>query len=236
MFFDDATESALAARRAHPARAGARGRRVRRVPRGPGTSPRCHVAALECESRDTVVERREGGVADVRGELPPSDAWLEAAPAGSPDGWRLSRGRHRELDDVQRSTRTSSLHRPSGTSTPYGATLVGPAAAAGLQGRWLTLLLDARFEIARNTGNSADSAASTSTRRSRSGASGCVPASACPSSSRALSTGLGLHIGQYFFSPDSPAAPRQASTPARRSGAPSTCSRSASGAPSSAAP
>jgi len=205
VFFDDATESALPM-----------GARIRREPghevvayvayRVTPGHHLVHVAAPHCEAQDASVDAPEGGVSDVRGSLAPANHWLEGSPAGSPDGWRLSAGL------IESSTTFSSYQNFFSTGFTslgnVGATLVGPAFTAGLQGRWLTALLDARFQLTRVTGNATVASAlqpgqlaaydSTLSQWSI----GARPGVRVPLVVAALSTGFGLYLGQYFFSPD----------------------------------
>jgi hypothetical protein len=202
VFFDDASESALPL-----------GARIRREPGhevvayvayriAPGHHV-VHVASQHCEAQDAAIDAPEGGVADVKGALSPSNHWLEGTPAGSPDGWRLSAGL------IESSTTFSSYQNFFGSSFNnlgnIGATLVGPTATAGLHGRWLTALLDARFQLARVTGSALTQTAgqlsaydSTFSQWSI----GARPGVRLPLVVAALSTGIGFHVGQYFFSPD----------------------------------
>jgi hypothetical protein len=204
VFFDDATESALPL-----------GARIRREPGhevvayvayrvAPGHHL-VHVSAPHCEAQDASVDAPEGGVADVKGDLPPANHWLEGSPAGSPDGWRLSAGL------IESSTTFSQYQNFFSTSLGslgnIGATLVGPTATAGLQGRWLTALLEARFQLTRITGNVPAAASSggqlTAYDSTLSQWSiGVRPGVRLPLVVAALSTGFGLHFGQFFFAPD----------------------------------
>jgi hypothetical protein len=203
VFFDDATESALPL-----------GARIRREPGhevvayvtyrvAPGHHL-VHVAAPHCEAQDTSVDAPEGGVSDVRGSLAPANHWLQGSPAGSPDGWRLSAGL------IESSTTFNSYKNFFSTSLGslgnIGATLVGPTATAGLQGRWLTALLEARFQLTRVTGNAPTTPSSGQLTAYDSTLSqwsiGVRPGVRVPLVVAALSTGFGLHLGQFFFSPD----------------------------------
>ena len=208
MFFDDATESALpmgVAMRREP------GREVvayvaYRV--APGKHA-VHVAALGCESLDTTVVAPEGGVTDVRGALPLADTWFQGSPAGSPDGWRIGVG------VVESSTTFTTynnffLNYPQGwkpNPLSIGMTMFGPSVVAGLQTRWTTVLIDGRFEYGRNTGAVFDSShdyipVSVNSRLTQ-WLVGARPGLRLPLYIAALSGGLGLHLGQYFFTPDS---------------------------------
>ncbi len=172
VFFDDATESALPL-----------GVRMRREPGrdviayvayrvAPGRHT-VHVAALGCESRDTVIDAPEGGFASVRGALPPSDSWFEATPAGSHDGWRLSAG----------------LLESSPQYAQKDVTLFGGSVVTGYEGRWLTGLLDGRYQV----GRVADTTLSQWTIGAR-------PGIRVPLYLAALTAGVGLHFGQYYAS------------------------------------
>jgi hypothetical protein len=233
VFFDDATESALPL-----------GARLRREPGhevvayiayrvAPGHHL-VHVASPHCEGQDASVDAPEGGIADVKGELAPANHWLEGSPAGSPDGWRLSGG-------LIESTTTFSGYQnffSSGYNSlgNIGATLVGPAFTAGLQGRWLTALLDARFQLARVTGNAVLTTASSNTPGTTYDSTlsqwsiGARPGVRIPLVVAALSTGFGLHLGQYFFSPDTAGSSKAGTYVSVSYWAASTCSPSASGA------
>ena len=203
VFFDDATESALPL-----------GARIRREPGhevvayvtyrvAPGHHL-VHVAAPHCEAQDASVDAPEGGVSDVKGSLAPANHWLQGSPAGSPDGWRLSAGL------IESSTTFNSYQNFFSTSLGslgnIGATLVGPTATAGLQGRWLTALLEARFQLTRVTGNAPTTPSSGQLTAYDSTLSqwsiGVRPGVRVPLVVAALSTGFGLHLGQFFFSPD----------------------------------
>jgi hypothetical protein len=84
-----------------------------------------------------------------------------------------------------------------------GAILVGPTATAGLQGRWLTALVDARFQLTRVTGSAEVAGEPVAYDSTLSHWSvGVRPGVRLPLVVAALSTGLGLHVGQYFFAPD----------------------------------
>ncbi|HEX8795237.1 MAG TPA: PEGA domain-containing protein, partial [Polyangiaceae bacterium] len=208
VFFDDATESALPL-----------GVRMRREPgrevvayvafRVPPGKHAVHVAALGCDSLDTTVVAPEGGVADVRGSLPLADTWFQGSAAGSPDGWRIGVGL------VESSTTFSSynhffLNYPSGAlpnPLSIGMTMFGPSIVAGLQTRWTTVLVDARFEYGRNTGVVFDKDNNylpiNVNSRLTQWLVGARPGVRLPLYIAALSGGLGVHLGQYFFTPDS---------------------------------
>ncbi|HEY1692744.1 MAG TPA: PEGA domain-containing protein [Polyangiaceae bacterium] len=202
VFFDDATESALPL-----------GARIRREPGrevvayvafrvAPGHHT-VHVASLRCNSQDTAIDVREGGTADVRGALVPSNSWLDGSPAGSPDGWRLAAGL---LESSETFTRYAGFFSTTAIAklNPDAVTLVGPYATAGLQGRWLTALVDARFQVARTTGNTTlDSQTVAYDSTLSQWSVGVRPGVRLPLAFAAISTGVGLHVGQYFFSPDS---------------------------------
>jgi hypothetical protein len=208
VFFDDATESALplgVAMRREP------GREVvayvaYRV--APGKHA-VHIAALGCESLDTTVVAPEGGVTDVRGSLPLADTWFQGSPAGSPDGWRIGVG------VVESSTTFTTYNNffsnyPGYPSLSIGMTMFGPSIVAGLQTRWTTVLVDARFEYGRNTGvvidkNNMTQMDSVDSRLTQ-WLVGARPGVRLPLYIAALSGGLGVHFGQYFFTPDSGAS------------------------------
>ena len=92
------------------------------------------------------------------------------------------------------------LNIPQNTkSTTVGLTLVGASVATGYEGRWATGLVEARFEGGRASGiNNTDAFNSTLSQW----LVGVRPGLRLPLYIAALSGGLGLHIGQYFFSPD----------------------------------
>jgi hypothetical protein len=198
VFFDDATVSALPL-----------GVRMRREPGheaiayvayrvAPGRHT-VHVAALGCDARDATVDAPEGGVATVTGALPPSDDWYEGSPAGSHDGWRLSAG------IIETSTGFGDyenfLLNPSGLgNTKAGLTLVGASAATGYEGRWATALVEARFEGGRATGINNNPVFNSTLSQ---WTIGVRPGLRLPLYIAALSGGLGLYVGQYFFAPDS---------------------------------
>ncbi len=202
VFFDDATVSALPL-----------GVRMRREPGrdviayvayrvAPGRHT-VHVAALGCNARDAVVDAPEGGVANVTGALPPSDDWYEGSPAGSHDGWRLSAGvieTSAGFGDYE-----NFLLHPPPPSSPYsghtvvGLTLAGASVATGYEGRWATGLVEARFEGGHTSGIDSSSVFNSTLSQ---WTVGVRPGLRLPLYIAALSGGLGLHIGQYFFSPD----------------------------------
>lgn len=203
VFFDDATVSSLPL-----------GVRMRREPGreviayiayrvAPGRHT-VHVAALGCNARDAVIDAPEGGVANVTGALPPSDDWYEGSPAGSHDGWRLSAGvieTSAGFGDYE----NFLLHPPQPPSRDSGhivagLTLVGASVATGYEGRWATGLVEARFEGGRGSGINNDSTFNSTLSQWM---VGVRPGLRLPLYIAALSGGLGLHIGQYFFSPDS---------------------------------
>jgi PEGA domain len=204
VFFDDATESALPL-----------GSRVRREPahevvayvayRVPPGHHLVHVASSRCQAQDAVVDVPEGGVADVTGALAPLNPWLEGSPAGSPDGWRLAVGLMESsptFSQFQHFFSASSGLGQSGIGN-VGTTLVGPTASAGLQNRWLTALVDARFQLTRVTGTAevAGSAVPYDSTLSQ-WSVGVRPGVRLPLVVAAVSTGVGLHAGQYSFAPD----------------------------------
>jgi hypothetical protein len=198
VFFDDATVSALPL-----------GVRMRREPGreviayiayrvAPGRHT-VHVAALGCNARDAVVDAPEGGVANVTGALPPSDDWYEGSPAGSHDGWRLSGG------IIETSVGFGNygdffLQQSPKPPNIVGLTLVGASIATGYEGRWTTGLVEARFEGGRATGLDNNPVFNATLSQ---WLIGVRPGLRLPLYIAALSGGLGLDIGQYFFSPDS---------------------------------
>jgi hypothetical protein len=199
VFFDDATVSTLPL-----------GVRMRREPGreviayvayrvAPGRHT-VHVAALGCDARDAVIDAPEGGVATVNGALPPSDDWYEGSPAGSHDGWRLSAGvieTSAGFGDYEHFL----LNIPPNTKpTTAGLTLVGASVATGYEGRWTTALVEARFEGGRATGIDNNPIFNSTLSQ---WLIGVRPGLRLPLYIAAVSGGLGLHIGQYFFSPDS---------------------------------
>lgn len=204
VYFDDATESALpmgVAMRREP------GREVvayvaYRV--APGKHA-VHVAALGCESLDTAVVAPEGGVVDVRGSLPLADTWFQGSPAGSPDGWRFGVGVV-ESSTTFKTYNNFFLNYPGNPPLNIGMTMFGPSIVAGLQTRWTTVLADARFEYGRNTGAVFEPdfvhVASVNSRLTQ-WLVGARPGVRLPLYVVALSGGLGVHLGQYFFTPDS---------------------------------
>jgi hypothetical protein len=193
VFFDDATESALPL--------GVRMRReddrevVAYVPFrvAPGRHA-LHLSASRCEASDVYINPAEGQVVDVKGELPPSNSWLEGTPVGSPDGWRVTAGL------VESSLSFASYQGFFGSSTDagtIGTTLVGPMVAGGLQGRWLSALVDARFQIARVT--PPNQFGSTLSQWSV----GVRPGVRIPLVIAAISAGIDLRLGQFYNTPDS---------------------------------
>jgi hypothetical protein len=167
-----------------------------------------YVSAPPCEGRDAVVDVKEGGVAEVKGALPPRNEWLEGSPAGSPDGWRLM------LGFVESSTNFTSYEqffspKPSAFGN-VGVTFFGPTATAGLQGRWLTALLDARLQIAHVSPSTAPGPGALAGYGSMLSqwSVGARPGLRLPLVVAALSTGVGLHLGQFYFTPDLQGTPR----------------------------
>jgi hypothetical protein len=158
-----------------------------------------HVAALGCNARDAVVDAPEGGVANVTGALPPADDFYEASPAGSHDGWKLSAG------VIETSVGFGDyehffLQQLTKPTEPVGLTLVGASVATGYEGRWATALVEGRFEGG-HVSDIGGSPAYNSTLEQWT--VGVRPGLRLPLYIAALSGGLGLNIGQYFFSPDS---------------------------------
>ncbi len=202
VFFDDATVSALPL-----------GVRMRREPGrdviayvayrvAPGRHT-VHVAALGCNGRDAVVDAPEGGVANVTGALPPSDDWYEGSPAGSHDGWRLSAGiieTSASFGDYENFLLHPPKAPPYDGHTVVGLTLVGASVATGYEGRWVTGLVEARFEGGHTSGIDNSSVFNSTLSQ---WTVGVRPGLRLPLYVASLSGGLGLHIGQYFFSPDS---------------------------------
>lgn len=207
VFFDDATESALPL-----------GVRMRREPGRevvayvayrvtPGKHA-VHVAALGCDSLDTTVVAPEGGVADVRGSLPLADTWFQGSAAGSSDGWRFGLGVVESSTTFSTYTNFFEYHGQIGG---VGMTMVGPSLVAGLHTRWTTVLVDARYEIGRYTGPPAVCAQPGTCGTLQyipvnsdlsQWSVGVRPGVRLPLYIAALSTGLGVHLGQYFFNPD----------------------------------
>ena len=76
-----------------------------------------------------------------------------------------------------------------------------------MQGRWLTALLEARFQLTRITGNAPTPPTSSGQLTAYDStlsqwSVGVRPGVRVPLVVAALSTGVGLHFGQFFFSPD----------------------------------
>jgi hypothetical protein len=209
VYFDDATESAMPL-----------GVRLRREPGRevvayvpyrivPGRHT-VHVASERCEGRDVVVDVPDGGVALVKGELSPRNAWLEGSPAGSPDGWRVTAGL--VVNPIEFAFYQKFF---SNTAPAFGnafLTQFGPSAAVGLQGRWLTALLEARFVVGRlgaGTGSSSVTAGTPNGPPPGYGSTlsqwsiGIRPGVRLPLVIAALSSGVGAYLGAYSFSPDS---------------------------------
>jgi hypothetical protein len=196
VFFDDATESSLPL-----------GMRMRRdgehevvayVPYrvAPGKHA-LHVASARCVARDVTLSLAQGDTVDVKGELPPANGWLEGNPAGSPDGWRVTAGLiESSLTFSSYQGFSPALSNVSGT--PVGGTLVGPVVAAGLQGRWLSALVDARFQLARISPSGLASSLSQ-------WSVGIRPGVRLPLVIAALSTGIDVRLGQWYVTPDSQA-------------------------------
>lgn len=194
VFFDDAAESALPL--------GVRMRRegehevVAYVPYrvSPGKHA-VHVAAARCLARDVALNVSQGEVVDVKGELPPANGWLEGNPAGSPDGWRVNAGLVASL--LTFSSYQNFSPALSATGSSVGATLVGPMVAAGLQGRWYTVLADARFQLARVNGGVGSTLSQWSV--------GIYPGLRLPLVFAAVSAGFDVRLGQWYVTPDSQA-------------------------------
>lgn len=157
-----------------------------------------HVAAKGCVGSDSEFAVPEGGVAEVRGELPPADKFFDGSPAGSPDGWRLSAGL------ITTSTTFSSygnffpVDPLANTAAPtVGVTFAGLVAAIGLQGRWLTGLVDTRLLFASVSGNGPEMKYDSTLYQ---WSIGVRPGVRLPLVIAALSTGIGLRTGQLIFS------------------------------------
>jgi hypothetical protein len=204
VFFDDATESAppLAVRmRREPGRDV-----IAYVPYrvAPGRH-KVHVAALGCESLDAVVDAPDGGAATVEGALPPSDTWLNGSPAGSHDGWRLSAGVIESsvtFHDYNNFFQTF-VQNPS---APVGIPLVGASVATGFEGRWVTGLIDARFQAGHTGTVDTTSNGPNYNATLSQWTVGVRPGLRLPLYIAALSAGVGGHVGEYYFSPQAGAS------------------------------
>jgi hypothetical protein len=201
VFLDGATESALSL-----------GNRSRREPGHeagayvayriePGHH-RVHVASPHCEAQDTTIDVAEGGVADVKGSLRANNHWLEGSPAGSPDGWVASAGL------VTSATSFSSYQNFFANGHDRGSTAVttlasGLEMAGGLQGRWLLALGDARLQVARVVGAGGSGPPSSSDSTLSQWSLGVRAGVRVPLYYVTLIWGVGAHLGQYVFTPDS---------------------------------
>jgi hypothetical protein len=205
VFFDGASDSAPALGTRRRTEDG----RVSYVPYA--VAPGRHavrVALAGCEARDAVVDAPLGGSTKVTGMLPPSRLWFDASPAGSPDGFRLSAG---ITTMSQTFTQYGQLFQlPAGGSPTLAAvplTLVGPTIAGGLAGRWLTLVVDARFlhgavgDVATTSASAAIPAGSTTDSSLSLVTMGVRPGVRMPILFAAVSLGLAVDGGVYYFSP-----------------------------------
>jgi hypothetical protein len=98
--------------------------------------------ACEALSADVTAPPQQPGT--VEGVLPPLNPFLNGSPAGSPNGLRVSAG------FAQTSVRFKSFENflpgtSASPSTDVTAGMAGMSATLGLQGRWTTFLLDARY-------------------------------------------------------------------------------------------
>jgi PEGA domain len=180
------------------------------------------VALAECDARDTTIDAPVDGTAKVTGMLPSSRLWLDGSPAGSPSGWRVSAG---VTTMSQTFSNYSSFYQPpasigltSAQVTPASVAMhfVGPMVTAGLEGRWFTLLADARVLFGR-----ADQTIMSGggvvllTPPETEGSSltfatvGVRPGLRLPLLFGALTTGFVVDVGMFLFSPDYPIAPSQ---------------------------
>ena len=162
-----------------------------------------HVAALGCDARDAIIDAPERGVASVTGSLPPSDGWYEASPAGSHDGWRLSAGvieTSAGFGDYENFLLNPPTSGPDARHVVGGLTLIGLSAATGYEGRWATGLVEARVEGGRARGINGNALLDSTLSQWM---VGVRPGLRLPLYVAALSGGLGLDVGQYFFAPDS---------------------------------
>ena len=107
-----------------------------------------HVATLGCDARDTTVDAPEGGYATVTGALPPSDRWFGSSPAGSHDGWRISGGL---VESSISFADYQNFFTNPGPTTPATFTMWGASVSAGIETRWTTGLVDARFQVGRTS-------------------------------------------------------------------------------------
>jgi hypothetical protein len=216
VFLDGSSESALPM-----------GTRLRREPgnevrayvsyRVPPGRHLLHVSAQDCEDQDVRIDVPEGGVAEEKGSMAPSNHWLGSSPAGSPDGWRLTVGLIETSTSfsLYQNFAASNLGLGPLTAGTVGATMIGPTATLGLQGRWLTGLLDARFQVGRPTGTLTMPASIAGGATLNPGTTvsynstlsqwsvGARPGVRLPLYFAALSTGIGLYLGQYLYLPDS---------------------------------
>jgi hypothetical protein len=83
-------------------------------------------------------------------------------------------------------------------------TMFGPAVVAGLHTRWTTVLVDARYELGRYTGYAFDPMSRPVSVNSNLSQwlVGARPGVRLPLYIAAISGGIGVHLGQYFFTPD----------------------------------
>jgi PEGA domain len=105
------------------------------------------VLAPGCDPLGTTAAASAKDAGAVDGTLPPDNPWFNGSPAGSPDGWRVGAGFRASTNGFQAfqnffTDKAARAHAPSIVDVH----LAGPSATAGLQGRWLTLLLDASYE------------------------------------------------------------------------------------------
>jgi hypothetical protein len=83
--------------------------------------------------------------------LPPEHPFFNGSPAGSPNGWRVSAGF--STANIKFGNFQEFFPNQTSLSTaPVTLAMAGPSVSGGLQKRWFTLLLDARYLKGETTG------------------------------------------------------------------------------------
>jgi hypothetical protein len=109
-----------------------------------------------CLSLSTTANATAEAPAVVQGMLPPETPWLNGSPSGSPNGWVVSAGvsgNTLHFNSFSAALGGGANRQPIAATSDVGVAAAGPSASAGLQLRWFTLLVDARWITGNTTGS-----------------------------------------------------------------------------------
>jgi hypothetical protein len=116
-------------------------------------SPGSHLVTVrfpECEALSATATTPAGSGATIEGVLPPVHPWFNGSPAGSPNGWRVSAGfawTTVKFDSFQ------NFFGGRAVPSRVDLSLAGLSTTFGLEGRWVTLLVDGRYMWGSTTGS-----------------------------------------------------------------------------------